>query len=85
MLIVTDKKFEFMPTVAKNVFDVSGAGDTVISTLTMALAAGSGIMEASYLANYAGGIVCEEVGIIPIEIDKLIGALLKEYKRNSGI
>ncbi|PJB01700.1 MAG: D-glycero-beta-D-manno-heptose-7-phosphate kinase, partial [Ignavibacteria bacterium CG_4_9_14_3_um_filter_36_18] len=55
--------------------DVSGAGDTVISTLTMALAAGADILEASYLANYAGGIVCEEVGIIPIERDKLFNTV----------
>ena len=43
-----------MPTKARKVADVSGAGDTVISTLTMALAAGADIYEASYLANYAG-------------------------------
>lgn len=60
-----------IPTKARKVADVSGAGDTVISTLTMALAAGADIFEASYLANYAGGIVCEEVGIVPIEIDIL--------------
>jgi len=60
-----------MPTKARKVADVSGAGDTVISTLTMALTAGANILEASYLANYAAGIVCEEVGIVPIEINKL--------------
>lgn len=69
-----------MPTKARKVADVSGAGDTVISTLTMALAAGANIWEASYLANYAGGIVCEEIGIIPIEIDKLFDTILKEPK-----
>ncbi len=72
-----------MSTKARKVADVSGAGDTVISTLTMALAAGSDIIEASYLANYAGGIVCEEVGIVPIEINKLISALIKDNKKNS--
>jgi len=69
-----------MPTKARKVADVSGAGDTVISTLTMALAAGANIYEASYLANYAGGIVCEEVGIIPIEIDKLFDTVIRENK-----
>ncbi len=67
-----------MPTKARKVADVSGAGDTVIATLTMALAANANILEASYLANYAGGIVCEEVGIIPIEIDKLFDTIKKE-------
>jgi D-glycero-beta-D-manno-heptose-7-phosphate kinase len=60
-----------MPTKARKVADVSGAGDTVISTLTMALAAKASIVEAAYLANFAGGIVCEEVGIVPIEKEKL--------------
>jgi rfaE bifunctional protein kinase chain/domain len=69
-----------LPTKARKVADVSGAGDTVISTLTMALAAGANILEASYLANYAGGLVCEEVGIVPIEIDKLFNEVLKESK-----
>ncbi len=67
-----------LPTKARKVADVSGAGDTVISTLTMALAAGADILQASYLANYAGGLVCEEVGIVPIEIDKLFNEVLNE-------
>jgi D-glycero-beta-D-manno-heptose-7-phosphate kinase len=75
-----DKPEKRMPTKARKVADVSGAGDTVISTLTMALAAGANIYEASYLANYAGGIVCEEVGIIPIELDKLFDTVTRENK-----
>lgn len=67
-----------MPTKARKVADVSGAGDTVISTLTMALAADADIFEASYLANYAGGLVCEEVGIVPIEIGNLFDTVVKE-------
>lgn len=67
-----------LPTKARKVADVSGAGDTVISTLTMALAAGADILQASYLANFAGGLVCEEVGIVPIEIDKLFNEVLNE-------
>ncbi|MDT3696054.1 MAG: D-glycero-beta-D-manno-heptose-7-phosphate kinase [Ignavibacterium sp.] len=69
-----------MPTKARKVADVSGAGDTVISTLTIALAAGANIYEASFLANYAGGLVCEEVGIVPIEIDKLFNTIIRENK-----
>jgi rfaE bifunctional protein kinase chain/domain len=72
------KKERRMPTKARRVADVSGAGDTVISTLTMALAAGADIIEASFLANYAGGIVCEEVGIVPIELDKLFTTVREE-------
>ncbi|CAG1772325.1 D-glycero-beta-D-manno-heptose-7-phosphate kinase [uncultured bacterium] len=62
---------KILPTKARKVADVSGAGDTVISTLTMALAAGADIIEACILANYAAGIVCGEVGIIPIELNQL--------------
>ena len=69
-----------MPTKARKVADVSGAGDTVISTLTIAMAAGANILEASYLANYAGGLVCEEVGIVPIDKEKLFETVLKENK-----
>jgi rfaE bifunctional protein kinase chain/domain len=68
-----------MPTKARKVADVSGAGDTVISTLTMALSAGADIYEASYLANYAGGLVCEEVGIVPIDKDKLFNTIEEEF------
>lgn len=64
-----------IPTKARKVADVSGAGDTVISTLTMALAANADIYTSAYLANYAGGLVCEEVGIVPVEIDKLFNTI----------
>ncbi|RPI66121.1 MAG: D-glycero-beta-D-manno-heptose-7-phosphate kinase, partial [Ignavibacteriales bacterium] len=69
-----------MPTKARKAADVSGAGDTVIATLTMALAAGADIIEASYLANYAAGIVCEEVGIVPIEVGKLFETIERDSR-----
>ena len=56
-----------IPTAARRVADVSGAGDTVIATMTMALASGADIGESATLANVAGGIVCGEVGIVPID------------------
>ncbi len=79
-LFERDKPERRLSTKARNVADVSGAGDTVISTLTMALTAGADIYEASYLANYAGGIVCEEVGISPIELDKLFNTVKNSIK-----
>lgn len=69
-----------MPTKARKVADVSGAGDTVISTLTIALTAGANIYEASFLANYSAGVVCGEVGIVPIEKEKLFETVLKDSK-----
>ena len=67
-----------MPTKARKVADVSGAGDTVISTLTIGLAVGADIYEACYLANYAAGVVCGEVGIVPIEKERLFDTILKD-------
>jgi len=52
----------YIPTVAQEVFDVSGAGDTVIAVFTLALACGSTKKEAAYLANYAAGIVVGKLG-----------------------
>jgi len=51
-----------IPTVAQEVFDVSGAGDTVISTFTLGLCCGATKLEAAYIANYAAGIVVGKVG-----------------------
>jgi D-glycero-beta-D-manno-heptose-7-phosphate kinase len=64
------------PSTAQNVQDVSGAGDTVIATLTMALAAGADVREACHLANCAGGVVVGYVGIVPIDPGQLLGAAL---------
>ena len=65
-------------TKARRVADVSGAGDTVISTLTVALASGASTREAAALANYAGGVVCEEVGIMPINREALFSAVMMD-------
>jgi len=51
-----------VPTMAKNVFDVTGAGDTVMAVLALALGAGYDLAQASVLANYAAGIVVGQVG-----------------------
>jgi D-glycero-beta-D-manno-heptose-7-phosphate kinase len=75
-----EEKIRRMPTKARKVADVSGAGDTVISTLTLAMAAGANIYEACYLSNYAAGIVCGEVGIVPIEKDVLFETVLKDKR-----
>ena len=60
-----------LPACQREVADVSGAGDTVISVITLALAAGMDIRQAVRLANIAGGIVCEQVGVVPIDRERL--------------
>ncbi|MBR4682563.1 MAG: D-glycero-beta-D-manno-heptose-7-phosphate kinase [Elusimicrobiaceae bacterium] len=60
---------------AREVYDVTGAGDTVISVLTLALAAGANLKEASVLANYAAGIVVEKSGTATASRQEIEGVL----------
>ena len=80
MLFERNGEISHMPTKARHVADVSGAGDTVIATLTVALSAGATTKEAAALANFAGGIVCGEVGIVPIDKQVLFDAFLADGK-----
>ncbi|NCO68120.1 MAG: D-glycero-beta-D-manno-heptose-7-phosphate kinase [Nitrospirae bacterium CG_4_10_14_0_8_um_filter_41_23] len=64
-------KVVHIPTVAKNVYDVTGAGDTVIATFTIAYAAGASMKEAAVISNHAAGIVVGEVGTAVVKIDQL--------------
>lgn len=68
---------KIIPGISREVVDVSGAGDTVISVVSM-LINDFDIEEIAKISNIAGGIVCEEVGVVPIDITKL----LKEYYEN---
>jgi D-glycero-beta-D-manno-heptose-7-phosphate kinase len=61
-----------LPTFAQNVFDVTGAGDTVIAAMALALAAGWDLEKAGYLANFAAGVVVGKVGCVPCEIKELV-------------
>lgn len=60
-----------IPTVAQEVFDVSGAGDTVIATFTMAIAAGASPVEAAVISNYAAGVVVGKVGTATVSPEEL--------------
>ncbi len=60
-----------IPTVAREVYDVTGAGDTVISAFTLALAAGAGCKEAAYLSNFAAGIVVGKVGTATVTANEI--------------
>jgi D-beta-D-heptose 7-phosphate kinase/D-beta-D-heptose 1-phosphate adenosyltransferase len=63
-----------IPTVAQEVFDVSGAGDTVIATFTLAVAAGASPLEAAILSNYAAGIVVGKVGTATTTPEELLAS-----------
>jgi len=60
-----------IPTMAREVYDVTGAGDTVIATLALALAAGAQIDEAAFIANHAAGIVVAKVGTATVSREEL--------------
>jgi D-beta-D-heptose 7-phosphate kinase/D-beta-D-heptose 1-phosphate adenosyltransferase len=64
-----------LPTVAREVFDVTGAGDTVVGVVALALAAGADFPSACYLSNHAAGIVVGEIGTAACGRDELIASL----------
>lgn len=64
-----------VPTAAREVFDVTGAGDTVIATLGLAVAAGARLEEAARLANFAAGVVVGKVGTATVTPDEVLGAV----------
>jgi D-beta-D-heptose 7-phosphate kinase/D-beta-D-heptose 1-phosphate adenosyltransferase len=61
-----------IPTVAQEVFDVSGAGDTVIATFSLAIAAGASPTEAAILSNHAAGIVVGKIGTATVSAEELL-------------
>lgn len=69
---------QIYPTIPRNIADVSGAGDTVISVAALGLAAGLSPQEIAVLSNLAGGQVCERQGVVPVD-KTLLNKELEEY------
>ncbi len=80
VMISNGKKFDYIPAHIRKIADVSGAGDTVISVASLCLALDLPNNQIAGLANLAGGLVCEEVGVVPINKKRLIqeSALVKK-------
>src|SRR5882672_955585 len=74
LLCQRDQKPFHIPTVAQEVFDVSGAGDTVISTFTLAIAAGASPLEAAIISNHAAGIVVGKIGTATVGPPELLAS-----------
>jgi D-beta-D-heptose 7-phosphate kinase/D-beta-D-heptose 1-phosphate adenosyltransferase len=70
-LFRTGEKLLNIPTRARGVFDVSGAGDTVVATIALSLASGLAVDEAAHLANWAAGVVVAKHGTATVNIDEL--------------
>jgi len=77
MTLFEDNQIIQIPTIARKVFDVSGAGDTVISTFTLSLVSGLNSKQAAILANAAAGLVVAEVGTAAISATRLKQFLLE--------
>lgn len=77
LLCQRDGKPFHIPTVAREVFDVSGAGDTVIATFTLAIAAGASPLEAAIISNHAAGIVVGKIGTATVTPEELIGSFTR--------
>jgi D-beta-D-heptose 7-phosphate kinase/D-beta-D-heptose 1-phosphate adenosyltransferase len=72
LLCRRSEKPHHIPTMAKEVFDVSGAGDTVIATFTLAIAAGASPLEAAIFSNHAAGVVVGKVGTATVSAEELL-------------
>jgi len=76
LIFCDNKQYKHIPALEQlDVADVSGAGDTVISTLATCIAAGMDIEDASVIANVAGGLVCEKAGVVPVDKKQLLNEL----------
>lgn len=74
LLCQRSQKPYHIPTVAQEVFDVSGAGDTVIATFTLAIASGASPLEAAILSNHAAGIVVGKIGTATVAPEELLAS-----------
>lgn len=84
-LLVKDQPPLHLPTRTREVFDVTGAGDTVIAVLATALAAGEGWPAATALANIAAGIVVGKLGTATVSVEELQAAMLAHEPLQRGI
>jgi len=72
VFVCDGEKYKVFPAVIRDITDVSGAGDTVISVAALGLACGLSPFQCAALANLSGGLVCEKIGVVPIERELLL-------------
>jgi rfaE bifunctional protein kinase chain/domain len=78
MLLESYQEPVYVETAAREVYDVTGAGDTVLATLAAALSAGASMLEAAVLANHAAGIVVGKVGTATASAEEIVNAIQRE-------
>jgi ADP-heptose synthase, bifunctional sugar kinase/adenylyltransferase len=77
VFISNRERYYVIPAHIRDISDVSGAGDTVISVASLCLASGLDPFTTAAVANTAGGLVCEKIGVVPIEKDKLKNEVIR--------
>lgn len=82
-LVMKEQPAQHFSPKSREVFDVSGAGDTVIATFALALAGGSTYTEAAELANYAGSIVVGKIGTATTTIDDIAHEIVRSHSENN--
>ncbi len=85
LLVEADAEPLFLSTQAREVYDVTGAGDTVIATLAAALASGQGLAAAAALANLAAGLVVRKIGVATVTPGELSAALHQRGQGGRGL
>jgi D-beta-D-heptose 7-phosphate kinase/D-beta-D-heptose 1-phosphate adenosyltransferase len=75
----TDKVSQLVPARPRNVYDVTGAGDAVLATLAISLAADSDYLTAAHLANIAGGIEVEKFGAAPVSVSEMVHEIAGQF------
>ena len=80
--IGTDSEEHHIPAHMRDIFDVSGAGDTVIAISSLLLASGVSLKSVAEIANLGGGLVCEKVGVVPIDKESLKTEAIKLFQKD---
>jgi D-beta-D-heptose 7-phosphate kinase/D-beta-D-heptose 1-phosphate adenosyltransferase len=79
VLVTKDGRTTHIPSIAREVYDVSGAGDTVTAWMGTALAAGASVMEGAILANYAAGVEVGKAGVATVSTQEVLAVHEERY------
>lgn len=83
-LVHSDGRERLLPTRPRHVYDITGAGDMVLSVIGLCLAAGADYEEAAALANVAGGLEVEQIGVAPITRQEILRELIDHHRPETG-
>lgn len=75
---------EHLPTIPRNVYDVTGAGDMMLAMTAVATAAGADLRTSLQLANIAGGLEVEKFGVATVSVDEIVNEILRRHRSNNG-